>query len=152
LTKDWKYATNNLDGVNWQTNSYSDAGWFSGPGVLWTDSNNPGTGNPAIQFLPLGTEMPLNPATTYPFRTYYFRTHFNFTNSSSGVSLIFSNYFDDGAVFSLNGLEINRAFVPVGANNSTLANGYPCTGNATCPYVFTIPATNLQSGDNVVAV
>ena len=151
LTNLWKFSTNNLNGVNWQAAGYNDSGWSNGLGVLWTDDVNPGAGNPAIQFLPLNTEMPLNPSTGHPFITYYFRTHFTYTNSLSGVLLTFSNHIDDGAAFYLNGVEINRAYLPVGASNATPASGYNCP-NANCPYVFTVSGANLQPGDNVVAV
>ncbi len=153
LQNDCRFTTANLDGTNWQASGYNDSGWSNGVGVLWADSANP-SGNPAIQFLPLDPQMmPLNPANTgYPFITYYFRTHFNYTNSLAGVTLTFSNYIDDGAAFYLNGVEINRAFLPVGANNTTLASGYNCSGNADCPYIFTASGSNLQAGDNVVAV
>ncbi len=157
LTKGWKYSTNNLDGTNWQASGYNDSAWSSGLGVLWTDLVNPGTGNPAIQFLPLNTEMPLNSVVDpngsyYPLITYYFRTHFTYTNSPSGVTLTFSNYIDDGAAFYLNGVEINRTNLAVGATHATLASGFNCAGNADCPYVFSVSGANLQSGDNVVAV
>ena len=98
-------------------------------------------------------------------RTYYFRTHFNFTGSTAGASLTFSNYVDDGAVFHLNGTEIFRlrmAAAPTAIVNSTAATATPCanTPNAgdaatICPDVFTISGnllTNLVQGDNVLAV
>ncbi len=66
LTQDWKYTTDNLDAVDWRATGYDDAGWNDGAGVLWVDPDNPG-GNPAIQFLPLNTEMPDDPSTTYLF-------------------------------------------------------------------------------------
>ncbi len=90
--------------------------------------------------------------------SYYFRTHFSFTNSLSDVSLQFTNYVDDGAVFYLNGAEIYRLRMPDAPTpiyNSTLATNYPCGGFATCPDLFTIsgdPVTNLVVGDNVLAV
>ena len=150
LTQDWRYNTNNLDGGNWKAPGYDDSAWTGhGPGLLWVDTRqapNPNNVQPENTRMP-----PFYP--DYPYTTYYFRTHFNFTNSLAGVTLTFSNYIDDGAVFYLNGTEINRAFLPNPAVNSTLAIGTACTsGDATCPYVFTVSGNNLQSGDNVVAV
>ena len=80
-------------------------------GVLWADGNGFNAAVPQES-----TQMPLNPSTlpTYPYITYYFRTHFTFTNSLAGVTLIFSNYIDDGAVFYLNGAEIYRQNMPAG--------------------------------------
>jgi hypothetical protein len=154
LTNSWDYTTNDLDGVNWTAANYDDSAWIgSSPGLLWTDSFGP---NPDIPFL--DTKMPLNSDTDFPYITYYFRTHFSYTNSLAGVSLLFTNYVDDGAVFYLNGAEIYRLRMPAAPApiyNSTLATTYPCNGYATCPDLFTIsggPATNLVVGDNVLAV
>lgn len=155
LTKVWKFTTNDLDNLPWTAPGYSDSDWPEGPGVLWVDTKYP-NGNSVIQFLPLNTKMPANTNTAEPWMTYYFRTHFNYTNSLSGVMLTFSNYIDDGAAFYLNGVEINRLDLPSGASNTTHATSYNCsTGDATCPYVFTISGgltINLQAGDNVLAV
>jgi hypothetical protein len=153
LTNTWDYTTNDLDGINWTATNYDDSAWIgSGPGLLWTYAG----GNLDIPFLE--TIMPLNPDTGFPYITYYFRTHFSYTNSLSGVSLLFTNYVDDGAVFYLNGAEIYRLRMPAAPAviyNSTLATNYPCDGYATCPDLFTISgdsATNLVVGDNVLAV
>jgi hypothetical protein len=102
--------------------------------------------------------MPADPNTGFPYTTYYFRTHFTFTNSPVGVSLLFSNYLDDGAVFYLNGSEICRLHMdpaPTEIFNSTLAATYGCSGDATCPQVFEVSGeltANLRAGDNVLAV
>jgi hypothetical protein len=101
--------------------------------------------------------MPLNPATDFPYITYYLRTHFTYSNSLEGVTLLFTNYVDDGAVFYLNGAEIARIRMPAAPaviDNSTLATNYPCDGESTCPDPFTLSGdatTNLVVGDNVLA-
>ncbi len=155
LTNTWTYTTQDLDEVNWTATNYDDSAWVgSGPGLLWTDVRGP---NPNIP-VPLETEMPLDPATGYPYITYYFRTHFNYTNRVSGAALLFTAYVDDGAVFYLNGAELYRLRMPAAPTpilNSMLASGYPCSGDATCPDLFGVsggPATNLVDGDNVLAV
>jgi len=107
VTYAWKYTTANLDGVGWTDSAYDDSGW-SGPGagLLWIDVRQTGP-DPDVQ--PKNTQLPPNPANNnYPYITYYFRTHFDFTNSTSGISLLFSSYVDDGAIFYLNGREIYR--------------------------------------------
>jgi hypothetical protein len=162
FTNIWTYDTDNLDGVNWTASGYDDSAWTgSGPGLLWVDTR--GFVNPNIP-LPTITQMPANPATTYPYPTYYLRTHFtSSTNGSSGVSLEFNDYLDDGAVFYLNGKEIQRVRVPAAPTailNATLASGYACSnsvdyGDAVCPDIWSIAgdlATNLVTGDNVLAV
>jgi hypothetical protein len=157
LTNAWRYTTNNLDGVNWKTMTYDDSGWMGpGPALLYALETS-------TLVSPRNTEMP--PAVAPAPRTYYFRTHFNFTGSTAGLSLIFSNYVDDGAVFYINGTEVYRLRMPdppAVINNSSTAIGSPCAGTAqagdaasTCPDVFTVSGNVLSSlvqGDNVLAV
>ena len=154
LTNSWEYTTNDLDGVDWTATNYDDSAWIgSGPALLWADPAGP---SPNVSFL--NTGMPLNPATGFPFITYYFRANFTYTNSLENVSLLFTNYIDDGAVFYLNGAEIARIRMPAAPtviNNSTLATNFPCDGESTCPDPFTLTGdatTNLVMGDNVLAV
>jgi len=158
VTKSWKWTTNNLDGINWQAPSYNDGpGWFGpGPGLLYVESST--AVSPRNTPLPPNNGVQISGVCVYP--TYYFRTHFTFTNSTTGVSLVFSNFIDDGAVFYLNGVEIQRVrMAPPPAvityTSVTLSNHFPCTGDATCPDIFTISGellTNLLRGDNVLAV
>lgn len=161
LTNVWTYGTADLDGVRWTAPGYDDSGWNgSGPGLLWVDTR--GFANPNIP-VPMVTQMPANPATGSPYPTYYFRTHFNFTNSNRRITLLATDYLDDGAVFYLNGAEIYRLRVPAAPTPivySTLASGYACSnsvdyGDAVCPDNWTLSgdaATNLVAGDNVLAV
>jgi hypothetical protein len=153
LTNSWKYTTANLDGANWTSPEYDDSAWSGpGPGLLWVDTRV--TPNPLVE--PRNTEMPANPANNgFPFVTYYLRTHFSLKNLIPGSSLICSGYIDDGAVFYLNGSEIYRLRMPARPASQTLANGFPCDGDATCLDEFSIPATalkNLVAGDNILAV
>ena len=137
VTKTWNYNTSQLDHVNWQAPGYDDSGWPSGPGLLWADTRS-GT-LPAVQ--PKGTQLQINSATGVPFVTYYFRTHFDIGSNPGATSLSFSNYVDDGAVFYLNGAEVYRLNMPAPPtviSNATLATGVTCSGDATCPVVFTL--------------
>ena len=157
LTTSWRYSSANLDGTDWTARGYDDSGWEgAGPGLLWVDDRTGGA-DPGVQ--PKRTLLPTNPATPgFPYVTYYFRTHFNFTNDPAGAVLTFTNYIDDGAVFYLNGVEIYRDNLPpspAAITNATLATGYHCGGDATCPTVFTIHGSRLASltaGDNVLTV
>lgn len=157
LTNVWRYTTNNLDAVAWKAPGYNDTNWMgSGRGLLYVLESSQSVA-------PRNTQMPPFSGATIP-RTYYFRTHFNFAGSTSGASLVFSNYVDDGAVFHLNGTEIHRlrmALAPTVINYATPANGVPGvppqTGDAVtnAPDVFTISGnllTNLVQGDNVLGV
>ncbi|HLH57311.1 MAG TPA: phosphodiester glycosidase family protein [Verrucomicrobiae bacterium] len=159
LTNVWMYGTANLDGVNWTAPSYDDSSWnASGPGLLWVDTRGSANANIPV---PMVTQMPSDPSTGNPYPTYYFRTHFNFTNSSKGITLLATDYLDDGAVFYLNGTEIYRLRMPATPiAYATLASGYPCSnsvdyGDAVCPDNWTLSGdatTSLLAGDNVFAV
>jgi hypothetical protein len=103
---------------------------------------------------------PQLPAGTGVSPTYYFRTHFTFNGSpAAGSTLTFTNFIDDGAVWYLNGAEIYRLRMipapnPITYTSLTYPAGvFPCSGDATCPDVFTLPTSqvNLLSGDNVMA-
>lgn len=154
LNGQWRYATANLDGVNWTAPGYDDSGW-SGPGagVLWVNTST-STLDPAL----LGETMASNPGTGFPYVTYYFRTRFNAAAAGSGSSLAFSGYLDDGAVFYLNGHEIYRLRMPDAPEailNGSIAAGFPCEGNADCLDEFTVKdgvSEHLVTGDNVLAV
>ena len=162
LTTNWRYNTNNFDGVGWQAAAFNDTGWSNGPGALWADRRNPvpsSVTNTILNF-GTGTRMPsaMQPASGYPFTTYYLRTRFVYPGSPSGVTLTFSNYIDDGAVFYLNGTEVyrlNMIAAPIPISSSSNAIVQPCSGDATCPILFTVNgalATNLLAGTNVLAV
>src|ERR1051325_9863393 len=112
ITNAWKYQqTTNFDGVNWTAAAFDDSSWPAGLALLYAESNT-------------GVEPRITPL-TIGRNTYYFRTHFQFTNATSGASLIFSNKIDDGAVFYLNGVEIQRVRMPppaVPVSYDTVAN------------------------------
>ncbi len=142
----WKYQqTTNFDGVNWAAPAFDDSSWPSGPALLYVETN------PSV--------TPRNTPLTLGRITYYFRTHFQLTNGTSGTSLVFSNLIDDGAVFYLNGVEVQRVRMPDSPPviaYATLANAIPPgSGDATAYDVFTLTGdalTNLLRGDNVLAV
>jgi exopolysaccharide biosynthesis protein len=159
LNSAWKYQTNNLDGVNWQAPGYDDGGWSNGVGALWADTrvNIPNSTNTIPNFAS-GTRMrPLPGQAQYPMTTYYFRKTFVFSNDPVGVSLIFSNYIDDGAIFYLNGVEIHRTNVMAAPTVVTYASNAISFSfdNATSPILFSVRSnlvSHLQMGTNVVAV
>jgi hypothetical protein len=164
LNAQWRYTTNNLDGVNWTSTEYDDGGWSNGLACLWALSTTPTQNHTSsIPNFALGTRMPLNSGNlNYPFTTYYFRTAFVYSNDLEGLTLTFSNFLDDGAVFYLNGAEIFRTNMPAGTiTNTTPSSGLvPCAlanfnNNATCPLVFTQTGSalnNLVVGTNYYAV
>lgn len=142
ITNSWRYnQTSNYDSVNWNAAGFNDSAWPSGPGLLYSETN--------------AIISPRNTALTLGRITYYFRTHFTVTNFAATDVLTFSNRIDDGAVFYLNGNEIQRVRMPLAPTNifyATLASSTPSGGDATNWDVFGISATNASLGDNVLAV
>jgi hypothetical protein len=154
VTKAWKWTTNNLDGINWKARNYDDSAWAGpGPGLLYVE-DNPAV-SPRNTPLPPNNGVPMLGVSVYP--TYYFRTHFTMSNAVGILFMTFTNFIDDGAVFYLNGTEIQRVRMPLSPTVITytsLATASPCLGDATCPDVFSIGSsrlTNVISGDNVLA-
>src|SRR5262245_523067 len=144
ITENWKYSTNDLSATNWQTVGFNDSAWSNGPALLYIESN--------AAVSPRNTPLPTRNG-SQPYLTYYFRTTFNFTNDLAGVALVFSSLVDDGAVFYLNGTEVQRLRMPSGPiAYLTAATGTPPGGDATAYDVFTIIPTNLVSGTNLLAV
>ncbi len=95
------------------------------------------------------TLLPGN-ASGRPFQTYYFRTHFTYDGPLTGVSLTAKVMCDDGANIYLNGGSPTRVRMNAGATGfSDRANA--SVGDATVQ-TFTIPASDLVVGDNVIAV
>ena len=112
----WRYNESGADLPNdWQDQSHAAGGdWKFGIGPLGWDSTT--------KEIPLGTTITrpsLNPAA--PVITYYFETDLNLTqNDIDGIaSLKLAHLIDDGAVFYINGKEVDRFKMPAGAINST---------------------------------
>jgi hypothetical protein len=141
VTNSWRYwQAGSLDGVNWKGTDYDDSGWPSGPALFYNT--------------PAALPAPKNTSLTLGRRTYYFRTHFTYSGGVPEVALEFSSLIDDGAVFYLNGVEIQRVGVNPGPiNYATLPSRSVL--DATTFDRFTIASgllTNLVLGDNVLAV
>jgi hypothetical protein len=115
----WKYETNGLDlGTAWIDTNYDDSTWKSGPGILGAET----TVATVNAFSALG-ESVRTPFLAYTPQTitYYFRTTFVYSNNPSGLTLISSNYIDDGAVFYLNGQAAGSLRMPNVYNYQTPA-------------------------------
>lgn len=109
----WKYDQSGADlGTAWTNITYADQAWPSGKGLFGFDNG------PAY---PLPTVTAFNLSDTLV--TYYLRTTFSFPGifpgATNGVSLISSNYIDDGAIIYLNGFALPRVRMPTTAINST---------------------------------
>jgi hypothetical protein len=150
LTQTWRFTTNNVSTTNWTATNYNDAAWPQGAGLLYIEDNS--------EVEPRTTLLPNN-GSGQPMRTYYFRTHFTVTNPTAGFALLFSNYVDDGAVFYLNGQEIQRIRMAGGApvnynDSSTFCPASSCDAAFDVPDLFRLAGdalTNIVDGDNVLA-
>ena len=144
FTNSWKYnQTVSWDNTNWTAKAFDDVALPSGRGVFANESGNTFVTSRTNTVLTLGR------------MTYYFRTHFNFTGNVAGASLTFSNIVDDGAVYYLNGVEVQRLYLP--APPVPIRYGTNATSHEATDFdVFTISGplveTNLVNGDNVLAV
>jgi uncharacterized repeat protein (TIGR01451 family) len=145
LASPWRYQQGtNLGGVNWQATAYGDASWPGGNALFYVETN--------VLVSPRATPLTLGST------TYYFRTHLPMLYEPTHVVLAFSARIDDGAVFYLNGQEIQRvrlAPAPAAIGYASLATGTPTGGDATAADTFTLSGTNLaalRTGDNVLAV
>jgi len=144
LTNSWRYnETSSYDGVNWTATSFNDSALPVGRGVLAYETNS--------AFVHART----NTVLTLGRMTYYFRTTFVFTNNPSGVFLTFTNILDDGAVFYLNGAEVQRLFMPASppaVTYNTAASSHEATGFDVFTIAGPVVETNLVIGTNVLAV
>ncbi|HEX7861057.1 MAG TPA: lamin tail domain-containing protein [Verrucomicrobiae bacterium] len=138
ITGTWRYLeSSQAPGANWNTLAYPDSGWTPGNALLYVED----------AALPVAKNTPLTIGST----AYYFRTRFNFSGNPAGATLNITPVIDDGAVFYLNGQEVYRLRMPAG----TIAHTTPASatvGNATLEGPFTVPATGLVVGENVLAV
>ena len=143
FTNSWRYnETVSYDGTNWTAPAFDDSTLPSGRGVLAQETNT---------FITSRT----NTVLTLGRNTYYFRTPFDFTNSPLGVTLIFSNLVDDGAVFYLNGRELTRLYMPPSPppiSYATLASNHEAAAIEVFALSGPIVETNLVTGTNVLAV
>ena len=117
----------------------SEPSWAGGFGLLGY--------TPAPEVYPAPVLTPLTPGQP----TYYFRALFQWDYDPAGILLLVSNYLSDGAVFYLNGMEVERLRItdqPV-TFNSPATGGPPVPGQVE---FFVLPATALVVGENVMAV
>ena len=141
----WRYLKDGSDqGTAWTARTFNDSGspWASGQGLLGYETT------PAVYPYPFNTTFAgYDPLVL----TYYFRAHFTLAASDfvPFMTMVATNFADDGAVVFLNGTEVARIRVPAGQNSTTLSPGPAAEGQ----YEVNSIATNaLLVGDNVIAV
>jgi hypothetical protein len=135
-TNVWKYNQTGIPGAEWIAPDYREEdAWPAGAALLYVESS--------------AKAWPKNTPLTLGRMTYYFRSHFQVTNDLAGARISLYAFIDDGAVFYLNGREVLRLHMPAGAvSYDTRAEDHESALEG--PY--TLSVTNLQAGDNVMAV
>ncbi|HEY9509618.1 MAG TPA: lamin tail domain-containing protein, partial [Verrucomicrobiae bacterium] len=146
----WRYnQTANLDGVNWMATSYNHGSWPFGSGILAYENNS------AIVPL-IGTTLAdprAGNGSVQSGHAYYFRTTFSLAYPPEFYQFTARARVDDGAIFYVNGVEVQRIRMPAGAaSNSSLASDLPGNGDTLVDDVFTIPSSAFTTGLNVIAV
>jgi len=138
LETTWKYhQAGGTPGADWAGPEFDDSAWPSGPALLYNETAD----LPA----PKRTPLTLGPV------TFYFRTSFDFPGDPDGVNLVVRPIIDDGAVFYLNGEEVQR-FNMLDGDVSPDTPASPGVGDATFTAPLPIPPGHLRQGTNVLAV
>ena len=134
----WAYEDSGVDlGTSWRESAFNDATWATGPALLYVEE--------AAMPAPKNTPLALGP------NTHYFRTEFDFTGDPAEVELRLRHIVDDGAVFYLNGQEVERFNMPEGVvDYDTFASG--SVVNSTYSSTIVLPTEALLVGQNVLAV
>ncbi|MCC6225072.1 MAG: hypothetical protein IT195_01520 [Microthrixaceae bacterium] len=133
----WHYSDSGTDlGTAWREVVFSDSAWAMGNTEMgWGDG---------AEATVVG---PTKPVTTY------FRTTFDLASTSNIASMALGLVADDSAVVYVNGIEAVRYNLPSGAiSASTLASGYIWGAAESAWQSYTLPASLLTTGTNVVAV
>ncbi len=137
----WTYLDDGSDqGTAWKEPAFDDSSWASGPGPL-------GGGDSHI-----ATTVDIGPSGARHITT-YFRHEFSVADASKILSLTLGILRDDGVVVYLNGAEVTRQNMPVGAIDYLTETLSIISGSAETTY---FPATAdpalLVNGTNVIAV
>ncbi len=148
MTGFWRFSAGNVDGAGWALPGYDGAGWsVPGPALFFIETAT----------LPAPKNTPLPPRSGGgPLPCYYFRTEFEVSDLADIIALDVTYLVDDGAVFYLNGTEIQRVRMAAGSvSYATGASGNPPGGDAVKFESFRITGvalTNLVQGANLLAV
>jgi len=137
----WKYLYNGEGpGSGWTTQSYDDSSWVSGTAPLgWGQSS-------------LGTTL-TSSETPKPIASFYRKT-VNIPSVATVSSMTITTRADDGVIVYVNGTEVGRKNMTAGTSGpSDFANAAVSASSAVAnPVEFDVPTSDLQDGDNVIAV
>ena len=143
ISSAWKY--DNSGGTNfgtaWLQPRFNDSAWPSGVGLFGHETT------PAEYPFPFTTYIPA-PKDAGGKITVYYRAHFQWNGSLTNVSLVSTNYIDDGAVYYLNGVKSARC----ACRQRLPTTLWPqIKANEGAPEILSFTNTPAL-GDNVVAV
>ena len=133
----WRYDDTGTDqGTVWRESDFDDSAWPEAGGLFFVESSD----------LPGPKTTPL----TLGQSTYYFRTTFEIEDPAN-ADVVLQHIVDDGAVFYVNGTEIDRFNLPAGTiAYDTLASS--AVSNATVVGPLSVPNDLLVAGPNTLAV
>ena len=142
----WKYLDNGANqGTAWRTNLFNDSGWASGLAPL-------GYGEMNVGVWPRTTNN-YGPDPNNKYITTYYRRTFSVTNAAAIKALRLHLLRDDGAMVFLNGVEVFRSNMPLGAvNYLTLATNTVSGVDETNFFSAWVEASLLREGSNLLAV
>ncbi len=141
----WKYLDNNTRPANWQTVAFSDAAWSSNVGKFGYNASQ-------ATCITSGCTPICTPATMCSkYITTLFRKVVNI-NTALYDSITLNLKRDDGVVIYVNGTEVARNNMPVGAvTNATKAAPNVAVGAAE-NYSITLGSSSFVNGNNTIAV
>jgi hypothetical protein len=143
-TSAWRWDNSGTDrGTAWIAPGFNDTTWSNGLGLFGRETT------PAEYPYPFQTTIPA-PSQPGGHITVYYRTHFNWTGGLTNFQLTTTHYLDDGAVFYLNGFEVDRLRVTASpVLYTSLASDQGAEGAAE---IRIFPTNHLVLGDNVLAI
>ena len=152
VNSEWRFfqagsQPTNQNNVAWRATNYNDTSWSTGIGVFGVEDAL----MPPGAFIQTGLDLVAPGMGTNQTITYYFRTTFNYTQSTLGVELVFTNIIDDGAVIYLNGTQLYRVRVP-GTGFPAYTNLAESAPEVTLEYTNILNSPLLRQGLNTIAV
>ena len=136
----WKYLDNGSDqGTDWIATTFNDDSWASGNAELGY-----GDGDEA-------TVVSFGPSASNVYVTTYFRKTFSIADLSSFINYTLKVKRDDGVAVYVNGIDVYRNNLAVGATSSTFASATASDDGGTWQTTVLALGT-FNIGDNTIAV
>lgn len=138
---EWKYLDDGSDqGDAWRTAEYDDSTWESGAAPL------------GYKFDDIQTKLPSGSSSKKPYTT-YFRRHFTINQLADIRSVKLQLRREDAAAVYINGKRVVNSDLPVeGVTYMTKALESMGSASGLHYLLYEISASNLQEGNNVIAV